>query len=122
MIDVLIGARDFVSWGWSQRCLARDADGRHCGATSLSAKTFCVEGAIQRAAAELSLSARVANCAILFVGDLAREDYSNGTPKGWILAHWNDEASRTQEEVVRLLDKAIDKLRESWWRGVSNVE
>lgn len=78
---------------WTQKVCARDEFGTRVGATSDSACSWCIIGAILR----------------LYpyeVGDL-REKLYGVLPKGFSIAQWNDTPERTQEEVVAVL-KELD--------------
>lgn len=107
-------ARALLQRGWCQGSFGRDIQGRPLGSIFLCyAVDRCLEGALYQAAADLTRSS---------VGDLSLEafglyneatDYlralltDRGESNAW-LAMWNDRKGRTQEDVLRLLDRALE--------------
>jgi len=102
-LAILAVARRLIRQGWTQRRFAADADGNSTGISSDTACKFCVVGALYRAAEDLGLprsemlDARVRMLAILNVPTLGL---------------WNDDAWRTQAEVVQLLDTVIKEVED----------
>lgn len=88
--QILNDAADLVSRGWTQRTYARDAQRAPCPWDSPDAASWCMSGAVSRAAR--SVGDEVASAAYefcwRFMGDMSA---------------WNDAPERTQDEVVRKL-------------------
>jgi hypothetical protein len=100
-LKVLRRARDMVAAGWCQGSAARNSAGTPVSAASDDACQFCLYGAVARAAWYLrDFDAEgTAICAIRLAGEI-----DGG------LIRWNDQPSRTQADVVNLLDLAIGRL------------
>lgn len=98
---ILASARDLVARGWSRSADARDDSGRAVDAGSPTARRWSLLGALV-AAADLPTDLSPATLRPLraALGALAEviEDP--------LLAEWNDAPSRTQEDVVDVLERA----------------
>jgi hypothetical protein len=96
--ELLHEAGELVNEGWCQGAAARDAAGEVTDVLRGDATSWSLLGALQAASLQDS-STRIDDIA-LAVAAIAEqiEDPS--------LSHWNDVATRTQLEVVGLLDRA----------------
>lgn len=91
--EVLAGAaRLLLEKGWTQRRLARTADGTPTEPSDPNAAMFCAVGAIGRVAGKQRDDAR----AILAVA----------IDNPFVSSDWNDDDARTRDDVVRGLDAA----------------
>ncbi len=98
IVQVLVKSRVLLKKGWTQEWFARDADGVNCDENSKQATCWCITGALcrvdgggvvfQRITEELERSAKVPN-----------------------IVMWNDAPGRTQDEVLKLFDRTIRRLR-----------
>ena len=98
----LRAARELLSkpGTWTQGVMARDASGQKSQAPwSPHAVCWCLEGAIQRASDATRFEARTATPRDVLLA-IEKE-------VGQKAARWNDDPSRTQEEVLALLDRMI---------------
>jgi len=102
-IEILEEARRLIALGWTQNEMARNAEGEAVLFTSDEASCFCIYGAICRATFQRDGGI-----------DGACEVY-NSTLGGAVSSpiFWNDRLGRTQEEVVKYLDKLIQEKKES---------
>ena len=101
--DILVSARVLLSdpQSWTQSVEARGASGRQVHVLGRAARSFCLEGAIRRAAKDNdelveAIRFRVLGRARARLGDWCA------------LFEWNDDPTRTHAEVLALLDKAIE--------------
>jgi hypothetical protein len=96
--ELLQEAGALVTAGWCQGAAARDANGGATDALGNDAASWSLLGALQVATFR-DASTRIADLglAVAAIADLIDDP---------CLAHWNDEALRTQLEVVALLDRA----------------
>ena len=117
-------ARDLLAGGWCQGTLARDAEGIACVKGEHDPASYCLNGALSYAWDELFFDLEAARDMITRAGHhlghdmLALLDDSErrqieltNTPAlaaRWALEEWNDKSERTQEEVLAVLDKAIE--------------
>jgi hypothetical protein len=86
---------------WTKNCCARDRNGRSVNPFSPEARSFCIEGAIRRAA-----------------GIDDRTAYQRFVPilAGHVAPHknpfdWNDASGRSQQDVVRFFEDLADTYR-----------
>ena len=99
--EILKGARGRIEQGWCQKASARDAQGTRVLAMCSSAVKWCAIGAID---AEMQHEDGYHNP----ISTIARVA---GTDN---VAQWNDSPDRTQEEVLAVFDKAIER----WGSGL----
>lgn len=97
-LTILKGARAILDSPnrWTRRSYARDANGRPVPIMDGKACSFCLVGALGRAAGGLAgahLAERILSDELM--------DYA---------PDWNDDPERTHEEVIAVLDAAIEKL------------
>jgi hypothetical protein len=93
---------ELVEQGWCQHVLARNADGESVSPHSVTRVEVCLNGAIEVAYRELNLPGVSA-----FVGVRAIQ-WASGHAG---IAKWNDEAWRTVEDCVGMLQTAKRGLR-----------
>ena len=87
--------------GWTQGAYARDNRGSCVEVESPAASCFCLSGALRRAHANLgydSFSSYAANAATLYLAEAGA---------GRSIPAWNDAPSRTKDDVLKLVDRAI---------------
>lgn len=91
--------------GWIQSQMANNADGEPCSVCAADASCFCLIGARDRALHDVC---RVLGTHVLHLHDASSnlyysiEDACEGRPMAW-----NDEPSRTQEQVVKKVEQAF---------------
>lgn len=95
--ELLLKARAAILRGWTQKVLARDAEGNQVRTQSSGAVCFCTVGALWH----VTDDERV----VVFVSGILRRILPE--TRYSTLAKWNDNPLRTQEEVVALYDKAL---------------
>lgn len=100
-VEVLQKARALLEKGWCQGVAARTDKGTSVSPRNRHATSFCVYGSLCCAGYEENMDLHAAIDDIMF-GRL--EVYSFGA--------WNDAPGRTQEEVLTLMDRAIDLARQ----------
>ena len=108
--DILTRARVLVLSGWVQRKEAQDEQGLLCDPNNPRACSYCVSGAVSRAAFDQARE-----------GSATAGYYARRALYGQIeetlrfhegLVHWNDRDGRTLEEVVDLIDRSLSTLKE----------
>ena len=103
---VLVGARNKVEQGWCQYKEAFNEDGDPTPSWSSDASSWCLLGAINSCADIIGLNGFGAgDAAISIVGEVIHGagSYSGSNA----LTAWNDVRGRQQDEVLRVLDEAI---------------
>ena len=103
---VLVGARNKVEQGWCQHEEAFNEDGDPTPAWSSDASSWCLVGAIDSCADPIGSDGFCAGgAAVSIVGEVLHgEDSCSGRNA---LTAWNDVQGRQQDEVLRVLDEAI---------------
>lgn len=98
VLEILKGAREILTpaGAWCQQFAARDSKGRPAMTSSPDACSFCLIGAIHRAAGEGTSRAFEAEA-------YTRQEIDAS------IVQWNDYPLRTQEQVLSVLDKVIEK-------------
>ncbi len=101
-IDGLKQVRDLLEKGWTQEASARDADGEPLLSTDTRACSFCILGAVWRAVAghDNPMESRLVYALRNAIGEDAK------------LVAYNDTPGRTQDEILALVDKAIENIKE----------
>ena len=105
--EILKDARDLLAQGWVQGIAwATDVDGTEC---------YCATGAIREAcmgAEPDKYRPKYFQKAVskALGTDTMWADTLDWTDEVFALQHWNDEAERTKEEVLKAFDKAIENL------------
>lgn len=84
---------------WTQKTCARDRDGNAVPVFSKEARSFCIEGAIRRAGG-IDDRGAYARLAPLIKAQIGKPAFD-----------WNDQAGRTQVEVVRMFEDLADDIR-----------
>ncbi len=100
--EVLIRGKERLERGWCQGASARDASGNKSDPESPNAASFCVFGAMHEREGP-------------YASDRARELIRRvlGAKLGdGAIAIYNDTPGRTKEEVLALVDKAINLAKE----------
>ena len=90
---IRLRAAELVDQGWCQGVTARDEKGHISWATSLAATSWCMFGALKRAAFELLGSEEA----------VAVSDGLGSNP------HWNDAPGRTADEVAARLREMAER-------------
>jgi hypothetical protein len=106
--DLLIHARSRIKSGWCQNQLAKDADGNVISLNSKTSVFWCIEGAVRA----------VDNngwCAERALGEITAAIIATGfelpPKKISIINAWNDDKSRSKENVIELLDNILKTRR-----------
>lgn len=94
--QTLESALFYVSQGWTQDVQAKDIVGHRVSCYNTNATCWCVEGALRKAAFEKDIpwfypATKVRN--------VIKQDR---------LFEWNDDPERTQADVIRALERAIE--------------
>lgn len=113
-LGVLKEARTIISQkgAWTRGEYARDKDGFAVDVNSPAATCFCALGALNRAAYNQNTGVNL----FIAKSQLARcidADYDEGFGVVSTIIHYNDAFSRTQDEVVKAFDCAIDAMEKS---------
>lgn len=101
-VDLLKETRRLIDEiGWTQGAYARDDRGAFADVEDPKAVCFCLSGAIRRARLNLDEAAYSdsATAATLFIAEAG---------PGRSIPAWNDAPSRTKDDVLKTLDKAIE--------------
>lgn len=99
-LSTLKAARELLGEGphrWTQGWYAREGEGRPCGPYGSEPVCFCLAGVIKRYATDCDALSDAKKAVRRFMGH-------NG------IGVWNDDPSRTYEDVLDLLDRAIAEL------------
>lgn len=99
-LSILKDAKELIEKGWTQGCMARDSHGIYALYDSKEAVCFCITGALWR----------VGQGEDVVIPLIRLMQHAAGIPEDRFISSWNDEAERTQEEVVALFDKATAAL------------
>jgi hypothetical protein len=106
--NILIGARALIAAGWCQGASARDTQGGEAICYQDSAVSFCILGAIARAA-ERRLVPEI--WATEAVADAIRqnrtEKFHEAIDSVLLVSTYNDDPFRTRRQVLELLDELI---------------
>ena len=113
LADIYDDAADLIQQGWIQKASARDAQGNNVISTADSAVKFSLDGAmfkLDRKNADHNLMPLVKylNIPVIksYTGALVAYDRT--------ISRWNDDANRTQEEVVIALRNTAIILRDAY--------
>ncbi len=100
-VDGLKKVREILANGWTQEASARDAEGEPLFSTDPRACSFCILGAVWRAVGyENQMESRLVYALRNAIGEDAK------------LVSYNDTPGRTQDEMLALVDKAIENIKE----------
>jgi hypothetical protein len=105
-------ARGYLDKGWTQRHTARYPNGIYCNPSDPKAVSFCMLGAIE--AGRAMLGETYSACCVL------TDHVERLIPVQTVL--WNDDPSRTKEEVLAVFDDLIDELRDTGAKSVKELE
>lgn len=103
-VRMLTRMRELLQRGWTQKADARGRWGLPVPYASQFARRFCLVGALSRAQVDLGRAAGFARGEVL-----TRLWQASGAVHS--LLGWNDAPGRTQEEVLRLLDGVLARVR-----------
>jgi len=96
-LTILKDVRSLIETGWTVVALARDATGAQCNPTSHKATSWSLTGAIQKAVRTPFASA------------LVYYSLHRALPSGTkTVREFNDAPERTKEEILALIDRAIE--------------
>ena len=107
-VEILEGAIETIKQGWVQSSLAIDSSGKEVDPTDSAAVRWCILGSLRKAA---QIDGDTWNHA--FSSDLfpewnrARQVLYDVL--GMSLAEWNDRPGRIREDVLVVLNEALDK-------------
>jgi hypothetical protein len=101
VVEVLKAARGLVENGWTQRTSARDVIGLAISAESEKACSFCVTGAVWKAAKKLGVRA------IVVIDEM---DAYCDRLHGKCAMQYNDDPGRSKGEVLELFDGCITAI------------
>lgn len=102
--QVLEGAIETVKMGWMQGDLAENATGDPVDPLSPSAVRWCIVGALTRVEGEeITFRKDTPGLRAIQALESLLEDE--------ILSNWNDEDDRTQEDVLSVLNLALERVR-----------
>ena len=112
VLECLKETRKLVQQGWTQFCCARDALNETTGPSNPKAVKWCLFGAVARASFIVNgpnslfhegYSLRNKTTAVL-------DNIVIATTMAHEIVTWNDGPNRTQEEVIQVIDMAIEKV------------
>ena len=108
IIEILKHARQLLKRGWCQEALAQDKDCFPCPSWSENACQWCASGAIRRAS-------WVYDGCMGLQGDSNSEYWARSTfsrISGILcIPIWNDDANRTQKQILKTFDRVIRQLK-----------
>ena len=87
---------DYIRKGWCQGYMARDSNGAPCDPAWQEATYWCLWGALYKAYGEEKIDTREKVVTKLYDQLQCKEHWSS-------LGTWNDNTSRTQQDVIALL-------------------
>ena len=99
--DILLEAKGAIAQGWCQKAIARTECGIPTTVDSRRAVEWCAVGAIRKTVRHFGEHRRV-RLELDSMGAL-------GEIVGDNISRWNDEPGRTQDEVVAVFNKAIER-------------
>lgn len=104
--EILTGARELIATpeSWTKGVFARDASGAKVASSNLQAVCWCLKGALSVAATACCMGDEFEP---LMDAEVLLEKLLGGRP----VALWQDETQRTHEEVIALLDRAIETAK-----------
>lgn len=107
---ILADAKELVQKGWCQGANARNKDGRPVAWTDETAVSFCAAGACAKASRDILPEG--ANVHSWYPGEVAADVMQIRAQSYGAMNHvkYNDEAGRTQAEVVALLEKSYEDI------------
>jgi hypothetical protein len=99
----LRAVRAFLSWPekWTKEAFARDSSGELTCMMGRDATQWCLDGAVNRVC-------RIRVCRSSFARATTLRHALRHYVEGRGLTNWNDAPERTFEDVIALLDKAIE--------------
>lgn len=103
LTDLLTDARDYIECGWTQETDARDVYGYECSPDDPAAQCWCLSGA-------LIMAAHGDDLLYCRAVDYLKDELA--LPEDVLIVDWNDVATRTQADVLELLDRAIERSRQ----------
>lgn len=103
LVETLERVLRTIKQGWCQRAWARDCVGETVKVNSIDACKWCLDGAILL---ETARDSNVSRKVSLFVQETLE---SLGHTEGYVT--YNDEIGRTQQDIVNLLERAIDRAK-----------
>lgn len=92
--ELLLDAKDLLNDGWSRDAFARDDDGNPVPVQSIHASSFCIIGALIRAAGSMDDAAE----AIQLLASAFHDTSIN---------KWNDDPSVTFEDMIACVNETI---------------
>src|SRR5579862_6816673 len=104
---VLARARTLIEGGWTQGAFARDARGFAVEATECDAVTFCMIGAIEKAAGQLWPHEHLLALMVDTEEDAKKVLARDPELADYSLSSYNDAQGRTQAEVLALFDRTL---------------
>lgn len=102
---ILEGAIETIKQGWTQSELAENAAGDPVDSLNSSAVQWCIIGALSKSAGYLIDNAQEDTPAFQARREL---EISLG---GGFLTEWNDACDRSSEDVVSLLKRTLERIR-----------
>ena len=110
-VGILEDAIETIKQGWTQGANARDLDGNVVPPNDDSACRWCLMGAVYRsdgyASSSFDADAYVKLKTSLSVFSLLGRLLGDG--ENYLLSGWNDDVRRTREDVLVLLNKALEQ-------------
>lgn len=108
---ILRRVRNYIKTGWTQNAWARDINGKEISEDSSFASCFCLSGAINRTHfVDNAHYDYVMMAKGILTNEICKthpELASSLAP----IATWNDEPGRTKEEVLELIDRALESVQ-----------
>jgi hypothetical protein len=95
--------------GWSRYALARDANGRSCSIGSSEAVSYCLCGALVKAARAIDDANQDGHHKYFQkkLADFLLENYQYNQT----FTQWNDRAATSKDDVIKLLHDVLETIR-----------
>jgi hypothetical protein len=102
-VEILTKAKELISSPehWCQEAYSRDINGVSCDRKSPDVNSFCIIGAIFKATDE----------GVIYDEEIKVWNALNNIVGDYAISTWNDKEGRTHDEVMALLDKAIENAK-----------
>lgn len=100
ILQILTNTKARINSGWCQNYWAKDEKGHCCSYENPNACSFCINGAVLKSRTSPDID----------VYDVFRHIRRAGNIPSMGIPLWNDNPNRTKEEVIALLDKAIQDV------------
>lgn len=104
VLKVLVNTRCLIMVGWTQGSSARDSLGRRVDVLSKDARCYCLTGAVIRScySGDIPPDSRLEVVTLQYLIEAIPFSHSRD------IITWNDIPWRTKEQVIQVIDRAIE--------------